>query len=212
MRRQSRGFTLVELPVVSVRKRTAFTLVELLVVIAIIGVLVALLLPAVQAARAAARTSTCKSQMRQLSIATIQFCDTHRGEFPEWWHAGATPGDRSWIYTLAPFLENVDELRICPEDRLIDERRKARGTSYCINDYLSSKGDENATNLRQLTATSRTILMFEGADEFKLVEENPIVDPKDPYGLRKREHIHATQCIGYFLYTEWIHGCPRADP
>jgi prepilin-type N-terminal cleavage/methylation domain-containing protein/prepilin-type processing-associated H-X9-DG protein len=166
-------------------RRHGFTLVELLVVIAIIGALVALLLPAVQAARASARTTACKSQMRQLSLATIQYCDTHKGEFPEWWHVASGTGDRSWIYTLAPFLEKVDELRICPEDRLAQQRRQARATSYAINDYLASKGEENATNLKQLTATSRTMLMFEGTDEFTITSD-------DPLELRKREHIHAS--------------------
>jgi prepilin-type N-terminal cleavage/methylation domain-containing protein/prepilin-type processing-associated H-X9-DG protein len=178
------------------RHGRGFTLVELLVVIAIIGVLVALLLPAVQAARASARTSTCKSQMRQLSIATIQYCDAHRGEFPKWWHVDDVTGAGSWIFTLAPYLENVDSLRICPEDRLADERRKARASSYYINNYLASKGNDNATNLRQLNATSRTILMFEGPDQFELVEQDPATYPgypTDPYGLRKREHVHANE-------------------
>src|SRR5262245_66091767 len=98
------------------RNRQAFTLVELLVVIAIVGVLVALLLPAVQAARAAARASQCKNNMPQIGLAVLQFCDTHKGQFPDWYHTSLTS---SWIFTVAGHLENVDEIRLCPDDFLL---------------------------------------------------------------------------------------------
>jgi prepilin-type N-terminal cleavage/methylation domain-containing protein len=84
-------------------RRTGFTLVELLVVIAIIGVLVALLLPAVQAARAAARRMSCSNNIKQLALACHNF-ESSNGTLPPW--AMGTPTQYgSSHFLLLPFLE-----------------------------------------------------------------------------------------------------------
>ena len=63
------------------RRQAGFTLVELLVVIAIIGILIALLLPAVQAAREAARSLECRNHLRQLAVAALNHEQAH-GHYP----------------------------------------------------------------------------------------------------------------------------------
>ena len=91
------------------RLRSGFTLVELLVVIAIIGVLVALLLPAVQAAREAARRAQCQNNLRQIGLALQNYADQKNGVLPS---GGVTNGPccnskshENWAILILPHLE-----------------------------------------------------------------------------------------------------------
>ena len=89
-----------------IRRRPAFTLVELLVVVAIIGILVALLLPAIQSARESSRRANCVNNLKQLGIAVQSFHDVHRFLPVSNRPLGLTNAPRvGWAIDTLPYLE-----------------------------------------------------------------------------------------------------------
>lgn len=100
--------------------RSGLTLVEVLVVLAILGLLMALLLPAVQQVREAARRTTCSNHLRQLSLAALYF-ESARQHLPSGWEvldaADPTAGTgRGWALQLLPYLEQHSVLDGLAED------------------------------------------------------------------------------------------------
>ncbi len=129
------------------QKSRGFTLVELLVVITIIGILIALLLPAVQSAREAARHAQCKNNLRQIGIAAMSHV-TAQGHYPTggWGWSWVGDADRGfgpeqpggWIYNLLPFLEQ-EALHALPRDEqpgVVTNQQKA-GAVQMINTPLA---------------------------------------------------------------------------
>jgi len=137
-------------------RRGVFTLVELLVVIAIIGVLVALLLPAVQAAREAARRTQCANNMKQLGLALHNYHDTMK-----WFPPGAvwetsTPADDprnrgSMFIRILPFVEQQSLYNLFDFNKNTDvQRMTSSATSellrgQIINVYICPSDNSRRT-------------------------------------------------------------------
>jgi prepilin-type N-terminal cleavage/methylation domain-containing protein len=116
-----------------------FTLVELLVVVALIGVLVALLLPAIQSSRSAARRTTCANNLRQIGVALTAY-HTARKQFPvgcvEWRPAGGNERQLAWSAFLLPFLDEQATYDRLDLSQAFDSGANAPAAAVVIPVYL----------------------------------------------------------------------------
>ncbi|MFC1760777.1 type II secretion system protein [Planctomycetota bacterium] len=152
-----------------------FTLIELLVVIAVIAVLMGVLLPSLSMARMHAKRVVSTSNLRQIGLGMELYTQDFRGFFPETSHGltgASTIKERSWIFTLKPYVGDVNDVRVCPADPFRKDRLEHGTSSYIMNEYIAVDAVDpfgraqgpSFRNKNRLRRPSDTITTFVGAD------------------------------------------------
>ncbi|MCK6489247.1 MAG: type II secretion system GspH family protein [Planctomycetes bacterium] len=177
------------------RSSNAFTLIELLVVISIIAILAAMLLPAISLVKASARTMSCSSSMRQLSMSVLGYAGDNQGQLPPSRFQNCAPAElgftagstATWLHPnlAGGYLEAGKELLgdfipgtapfsapfRCPEDRTRKGSSSANGVSYGLNFYQAPYADL-AANLPTLWSSIRSLGQYGRTSSVLLIGES----------------------------------------
>jgi prepilin-type N-terminal cleavage/methylation domain-containing protein/prepilin-type processing-associated H-X9-DG protein len=195
------------------RGRFGFTLVELLVVIAIIGVLVAILLPAVQAAREAGRRMQCRNNLKQLALAANNHLDVHKF-FPTGGWGWGWAGDPNygydlnqpagWMYNILPFIE---EQAVHDLGKGLADNSSAGGRQAAIMRAIETVIPLYFCPTRR---TATAVPFVHGQNYFNAPPPNrPAVVGRNDYVACAGDTAVLAECLGPSTYAEGLkgHGC-----
>jgi prepilin-type processing-associated H-X9-DG protein len=140
-----------------------------LVVVVILGLLAGLAIPATSMAVTATKRTACASNLRQIGLGIQLYAHDHDGWLPTSAHHSISD---SWIYLLEDYMgSDFDNVRLCPADPKREQRKKARGTSYILNEYTAvdlrdpfGNFIESYRNMLRLPKPSETIIVFTVSD------------------------------------------------
>ena len=190
------------------RRLDAFTLIELLVVIAVIGILASLLMPAVIHAMKAATTTSCISNLKQISIAFMMYTKQYDGLMPA---RGAPPKYPHWYKNLAVFAPD-DNLFTCPA-------KKAAAVGYGLNhiwcgpDAIYGEGTAMNNRCKEITSVrnpSGTLIICD-AGNFKTDKRLPVEEWIEKSGSNTQGRVvfpYDNEYGGNDGQYTWYYSCP----
>ncbi|NUP99952.1 MAG: DUF1559 domain-containing protein [Armatimonadetes bacterium] len=198
-------------------RRKAFTLIELLVVIAIIAILAAILFPVFAKAREKARQSSCASNVKQFSLALLQYAQDYDEKFGyAYITTTATPAGGFWSGGLA-FWQQITEpyhksLQIftCPSSAVTAATGRYYGNYGTNNAMLTRSQGAATTALAQITAPAERVLVFD-AGGYSLDYSGDVNNPHGSYWYfpgvtRGRVPTALTPALNTALYSDFENG------
>lgn len=183
------------------KQRNAFTLIELLVVIAIIALLLAVLLPALRKAKQAAKMLICKTNQRQLALATHLYAEDHGGRLFDYDNS-----KNLYLKLLTNYMEEVRESRYCPETQLVGQVTSA--SQYGPGNAKSYWGFHVGSTVPEYGSYGFNGWFYSRLDETP-VNDGWIKPAWVPWIYRSLEDTKVTSNVPLFVDANWLDAWPQ---